>query len=70
MSNECKCCGRTAELRLGFCWDCVESESVIQEGTDMYDKEIPIQKELTKGMSKLQYILKKYIQSLKQPKKD
>ena len=65
---KCKCCNREMELRMGFCWDCVESESVIQEGTDMYDNEIPIQKELTKGMSKLQFILKKYLKSVKQPK--
>jgi len=64
---ECKCCNREQELRMGFCFDCVESESVIQEGVDMYDTEIPKKEGLTIGMSKLQYILQKYI---KQPKKD
>lgn len=65
---KCLCCQRQMETRMGFCWDCVESESVIEEGTDMYDKEIPKQPQLTNGMSKLQFILKKYIQSLKQHK--
>ena len=57
---KCKCCNREKELRMGFCFDCVESESVIVEGVDMYDKEIPQVEGLTKAMSKLQYILKKY----------
>ena len=64
---QCKCCNREQELRMGFCFDCVESESVIQEGVDMYDTEIPKKEGLTIGISKLQYILQKYI---KQPKKD
>jgi len=61
MTQECKCCGRTLDTRMGFCFDCVESESVIVEGVDMYDKEIPQPEGLTKGMSKLQYILRRYI---------
>jgi hypothetical protein len=51
---------------MGFCWDCVESESVIVEGVDMYDKEVPVVEGLSKGMSKLQYILKKYDKTLNQ----
>ena len=61
MTQECKCCGRTQDTRMGFCFDCVEAESVIVEGVDMYDKEIPLVEGLTKGMFKLQYILKKYL---------
>lgn len=57
---QCKCCGREKELRLGYCFDCVESESIIKEGVDMYDNKIPIKEGLTEGMSRLQYILKKY----------
>jgi hypothetical protein len=57
---KCKCCNREQELRMEFCFDCVESESVIVEGIDMCDKEIPQVEGLNKGMSKLQYILKKY----------
>jgi hypothetical protein len=64
MTQECKCCGRKLDTRMGFCFDCVEAESIMVEGIDMYDKEIPLVKGLTKGMSKLQYILKKYIKTL------
>lgn len=59
--KQCKCCGREMELRLGYCFDCVESESIIKDGVDMYDKEIPIKEGLTEGMSRLQHILRKYI---------
>ena len=61
---KCKCCNREKELRMGFCWDCAEAESVIVEGVDMYDEEIPTVEGLSKGMSKLQYILKKYDKTL------
>ena len=64
MTQECKCCGRRLDTRMGFCFDCVEAEAVIVEGIDMYDKEIPIVEGLNKGMSKLQYILKKYNKTL------
>ena len=57
---ECKCCKRDKDLRMGYCFDCVESESVIVEGVDMYDDEIPKLEGLSNGMSKLNYILKKY----------
>jgi len=65
---KCKCCNREKELRMGFCFDCVESESVIQDGIDMYDAEIPKKEGLTVGMSKLQYILQKYVKQSKQSK--
>jgi len=55
MTQECKCCGRKLDTRMGFCFDCVE-------GVDMYDEEIPQKEGLSKSMSKLQHILKKYIQ--------
>lgn len=58
---QCKCCKREKELRMGYCFNCVEAESVIQEGVNMFDEEIPIREGLTKGMSKLQYILEKYV---------
>jgi hypothetical protein len=57
---KCKCCNREKELRMGYCFDCVEAESVIVDGTNMYDEEITTVEGLSKGMSKLQYILKKY----------
>lgn len=56
-----KCCGREKELRMGYCFDCVESESIIKEGVDMYDEPIPTKEGLTEGMSRLQHILKKYV---------
>lgn len=59
---QCKCCKREKELRMGYCFDCVEAESIIQEGVDMYDQEITKKENLSLGMSKLQHILKNYIQ--------
>lgn len=61
MTGNCKCCGRSLDLRMGFCFDCVEAESVIIEGVDMYDQEIPQKEGLSKSMSKVQFILRKYI---------
>jgi hypothetical protein len=58
---QCKCCKREKDLRMGYCFDCVEAESIIQTGLDMYDNEIKKVDELTTGMSKLQHILKNYI---------
>jgi hypothetical protein len=60
MTNECKCCGRTTDIRMGYCYDCVECESVIDEGVDMYDKEILKLEGMSLSMSKLKYILDKY----------
>ena len=61
---KCKCCNREKELRMGYCFDCVEAESVIVEGVNMYDEEITTVEGLSKGMSKLQYILRKYNKTL------
>lgn len=61
MTDICKCCGRNLDLRMGFCFDCVEAESIIIEGVDMYDKEIPQKEGFSKSMSKVQFIVKKYI---------
>lgn len=62
MRNTCLCCGRNLETRMGYCFDCVEAESIIVEGVDMYDNEIPQKERMSKGMSKLQHILRRYIQ--------
>lgn len=35
---ECKICGRNKDLRLEICFDCADAESIIFEGTDMWDK--------------------------------
>jgi ribosomal protein L37AE/L43A len=35
----CEICGNpTAETRLGGCWECATVESIIADGTDMYEK--------------------------------
>ena len=58
--SKCQCCKREEDLRLGFCWDCANAESIIKEGLDMYDKEITKQEGMSTSMSKLQHILKLY----------
>jgi hypothetical protein len=60
MTQECKCCGRSRDTRMGYCFDCVDCESVIVDGVDMWDEEIPKIEGLSTNMSKLQYILKKF----------
>jgi hypothetical protein len=45
---------------MGYCFDCVECESIIADGVDMYDKEIPKLEGMSKTMSRLKYILAKY----------
>lgn len=57
----CKCCGRNKELRLGFCFDCVEAESIISTKLDMYDKPIKKEEDLSQSMSELKFILHKYL---------
>lgn len=37
---ECKFCGKVADTRLGGCFQCAEAESIIADGTDMYDRGI------------------------------
>ena len=57
---ECKCCKKEKDLRLGFCFDCAEAESIIVDGVDMYNNEIPKVEGLSTHMSKVQYILNLY----------
>ena len=57
---KCKCCNREKELRLGVCFDCANAESIIVEGVDMWDNEVPKQPELSTGLSKVQHILRLY----------
>jgi len=40
---ECKVCGRTVGrngIRMNVCYNCVEAESIILDGTDMEDKQV------------------------------
>jgi hypothetical protein len=57
---QCKCCERNLDLRLGYCFDCANAESVIVEGVDMYDNEITKEEGLSIPMSKVKWILKKF----------
>ena len=56
----CKCCKREQDLRFGFCFDCAEAESIIEDGIDMYNNEIQKVEGLSTSMSKVQYILNLY----------
>lgn len=33
----CAICGGEKSTRLGVCWDCATAESIIEDGTDMYE---------------------------------
>lgn len=57
---KCICCNREKDLRFGVCFDCADVESIIEEGVDVYDKEIPQVDGLSKSLSKVQHILKLY----------
>lgn len=57
---KCKCCNKEKETRIGFCMDCADCESVIKDGTDMYDKPINKIEGQSKYMDKLKYILEKF----------
>lgn len=58
---KCKCCDRvTNDLRLGFCFDCATAESIIADGTDMFDEPITKQDGMSLEMSKVQAILKRF----------
>jgi hypothetical protein len=60
MVGQCKCCKREEELRVGYCFDCVESESIMVDGVDMYDRPILKQEDMSTAMTKLQHILRKF----------
>ena len=57
---KCRCCNREQELRLGFCFDCANAESIMVEGVDMYDKKILKEEGLSFALTKLKHILKLY----------
>lgn len=38
---KCEICKKDVpsnSIRIGVCWDCMEADSIISEGLDMYDK--------------------------------
>lgn len=56
----CNICGNTGELRESTCWDCATAESIIHEGTDMYDKgPAGDSNGAETAMDKLKYLIKK-----------
>jgi hypothetical protein len=57
---KCKICEQERDLRMGVCFTCAECESVIEDGTDMYDEPIEKLEGSSMSMAKLKYILKKY----------
>lgn len=60
---KCNCCQREVGInnyRMGYCFDCIDCESVIVEGLDMWDKEIDQPGNFSMHMAKLHYILKKF----------
>ena len=58
---KCECCGKEKDLRFGFCYDCVEAESIIEEGRDMYDEELSREEKagMSKSMAKVKFLIKK-----------
>ena len=60
----CMCCGRQLPLRLGYCFDCAEFESLIITGLDMYDNPVSDCCN-SKAMSIIHAMLKKYISNEK-----
>jgi hypothetical protein len=60
MISECICCLRTLDTRLGTCFDCAESESILIDGTDMYDKSVPQIEGLSISLSRVRAILNKF----------
>lgn len=36
--DKCVMCGRTQDLRMGWCFDCAEAQSIIGNGIDMDDR--------------------------------
>jgi hypothetical protein len=46
---------------MGYCFDCVEAESIIQEGRDMYDEELSREEKtgMSKSMANLKFLIKK-----------
>jgi hypothetical protein len=79
---ECIVCGNVRALRMDVCWECAEAESIIEDGTDMYDKGLDSDDEPTfegkKGdpaktsMQKLQFLIKKgwrKVNTLEPPKR-
>ncbi len=56
----CQCCGKDRDLRMGHCFACVEAESIINDGVDMFDKGINGKDKPAKtAMEKLKFLISK-----------
>jgi len=53
-TGPCIACGKNYDTRLGYCWQCAEAESIIKDGTDMYDKVVA-----KTAMEKLKILIEK-----------
>ena len=59
--NKCKNCeAENKELRFGHCWECATAESIIVDGTDMFEKgldgsDVPAKT----GMEKVKLLIQK-----------
>lgn len=53
----CLCCHRDMDLRMGYCWDCAEMQSVFIDGTDMYDNAIKTADNEPESITRLRYII-------------
>jgi len=58
--GKCKCCENIRDLRMSFCFDCVDCESIIEEGVDMWDVPLERNIEMSMSMTKVKYILQKF----------
>ena len=58
---KCKCCHKESYLRFGVCFDCADIESVIIEGVTMFDKPVTKIDGLSESMSKVHYIISKFV---------
>ena len=58
---KCKCCHKESDLRFGVCFDCADIESVIIEGVTMFDKPVTKIDGLSESMSKVHYIISKFV---------
>ena len=57
----CKICERdTGDTRIGVCFTCAESESIVADGTDMYDEPIKPVEGYSPAMAKVRAILVKH----------
>lgn len=56
----CEICNKqTGDLRFGVCMDCATAESIIYDGTDMFDQGPENEEPAKTAMEKLKFLIKK-----------